>query len=191
MMHQFEEHVRIDCQEVFRHGRQEDPRFLRIYEGMQASFGNRQCAQNVCLHEAAHAVLMEQDGLRNVRFYGPTVYYDEGTDSFSAAGAGVRADDMPERQVDAAFVFEMTTQMAAGGVALREIGNVEGRVGDDHDYQEFLRMYLNDRITPPNLRRGTPEEFWERAQQAASARLGDGNTRERVLAKQAEYLRQL
>jgi len=43
---------------------------------MQDRFGDRQYGYRVCLHEAAHAILMEQSGIKNVHFSGPAILFD-------------------------------------------------------------------------------------------------------------------
>src|ERR1700684_1477981 len=75
-MIQFIEHVRIDVSQIVARHKQTDEAFKRLYWDMQDRFGDRQYGYRVCLHEAAHAILMEQSGIKNVRFSGPAILFD-------------------------------------------------------------------------------------------------------------------
>jgi hypothetical protein len=134
---QFVEHVKINCDDVVRHGLQQDPRFLKLYWNMQRDLGDRNYGREVCLHEAGHAVLMEQDAMTNVRFAGPDIIYDLVKRDFVGSSARAIADDQPNAVVDDDFVFKITSHMAAGGVTLRKLGNIDGHVGDDGDLADL------------------------------------------------------
>src|SRR5262245_36151633 len=67
---EFVKHVKIDCEGVIRRGLQHRRDFVELYRDMQKAFRDQAYAYEVCLHEAAHAVLMEKDGIQNVRFSG-------------------------------------------------------------------------------------------------------------------------
>jgi hypothetical protein len=80
--------VTIDCTHVISWFKHENPQFKDLYR-MQASFADKNYGYRVCLHEATHAVFMELDGIKNVRFTGPEIIYDYITDK--CLGAGGRA----------------------------------------------------------------------------------------------------
>jgi hypothetical protein len=182
----FIEHVKINCAGVIRFGKQRDRRFLSLYWDMQDRFGDRNYGHEVCLHEAAHAVLMEHDGIQNVRFAEPDIIYDPTTDEFIATSARVIGDDLPDAIVDDNFIFKIVSHMAAGGVALRTLANIE-ECGDEGDFEYFTRKYV---LNPPTTGE-TAEQYWKRVQDAVTARLSEPETRSKVLAKAQEYLRLL
>ena len=94
-----------------------DPRFLKLYWSIQRDFGDRSYGREVYLHEAAHAELMEQDGIQNVRFAGPDIIYDPTSDRFNASSARAIEDDKPHAVVDDDYIFKIVCHMVAGGVA--------------------------------------------------------------------------
>src|SRR6266480_224301 len=125
----FIEHVKIDCTDVERRGLRQNPGFLRLYWEMQNSFGDRKYGYEVSLHEAAHAILMEQDGLQNVRFSGPDVVYDVMTRQFKGSSARTIADDMPNAIVTDDFIFMITVHMVAGRMGLEKLADIKGYKG--------------------------------------------------------------
>jgi hypothetical protein len=131
---------------------------------------------------------MEQDGMANVRFAGPDIIYDPVRCDFFGSSARAIADDQPNAVVDDDYVFKITSHMAAGGVTLRKLGNIEGHVGDDGDLADFKRKFAHN---PPKATKETAEQFWKRAQDAVAARLDDPETRQKVLDKAQEYFRLL
>jgi hypothetical protein len=180
---QFIEHVKINCDDVVRHRLEQDPRFLKLYWSMQREFGTRNYGREVCLHEAGHAVLMEQDGMTNVRFVGPDIVYSPVRNEFVPSSARIIADDQPNAVVDDEYIFKITEHMAAGGMTLRKLGDIKGKAGDDGDFFDFERKFAN---IPPKSKE-TAEQFWKRAQDAVAARLDDPATKQRVLEKAQEY----
>jgi hypothetical protein len=192
MENRYNEHVRINRDDVVRQGRQTDPRFIELYRRMQAALSDREYGYRVCLHEAAHAVLMEQDGIKNVQFSGPEITYDPSNDDFS--GAYGRAEGDPESfQVTEALMFRKCLHSAAGGVALRKFAAVQKKdAGDGDDYAQCWMRYEALRLqSGRETLEETPKEFWKRAQEAASTRLDDPDTKTNVLAKAQEYLLKL
>jgi hypothetical protein len=192
MENRYNEHVRINRDDVVRQDRQTDPRFIDLYRRMQASLSDREYGYRVCLHEAAHAVLMEQDGIKNVRFSGPEITYDPSNDEFS--GAYGRAEGDPEPvQVIETLMFRKCVHSAAGGVALRKFGAVQEKdAGDGDDYRQCWMRYEALRLQSGGETLGeTAEEFWKRAQETASTRLDDPDTKVKVLAKAQEYFLKL
>lgn len=188
------ENVTIKYESVVLYGKEGDPRFNELYLHMQARFGNREYGYGVCLHEAAHAVLMEQDGVKNVRFVGPEITYDPSNDVFLPAAGKAEGDVEPMRPVTKERMFQKCVHSAAGGVALRvfRIAVHENDSGDGNDYRqcwmryEALRLQAGRETLEESL-----EEFWKRAQEAASLRLDDPDTRAKVLKKAEEYLMNL
>ena len=182
----FVKHVNINCDGVTRFGKQEDRRFVALYWDMQDRFGDRNYGYEVCLHEAAHAVLMQEDGIQNVRFAGPDIIYDPRTDKFIGSSARATGDDLLNVVVNDAFVFKITSHMAAGGVALRTLANVE-ECGDEEDYLDFTRKFAQYAPTSGE----TAKEYWKKAQDAVAVRLSEPETKSKVLARADEYLKKL
>jgi hypothetical protein len=181
----FIENVKINCDGVSRFGKQEDRRFVMLYWDMQDRFGDRDYGRNVCLHEAAHAEIMEQDGIQNVRFAGPDIAYDPRADRFIPSSARAIGDDQPNAVADDNYIFMIVCHMVAGGVALRLAGIAE--TGDDGDFQDFKRKYG---ANPPKSGE-EPEALWKRAQEAVAARLNEPETKRKVQARAEEYFRLL
>jgi len=178
--------VNINCNHVISWFKHEDPRFRKLYDKMQSDFANKNFGHRICVHEAAHAVLMELDGIKNVRFSGPEIYYNFERDVFGAAGARVRGDDQPDAIVDDSYKFMMTKHFVAGGIALRKfLGLKENETGEGGDYADFLRLYSKN---PPNNGE-TAEALWKRAQEAVDGMLNDAELKERIMRRADEYLR--
>lgn len=128
-----------------------DPRFRKLYWSIQRDFGDRSYGREVCLHEAAHAELMEQDGIQNVRFAGPDTIYDPTSDRFIASSARAIGDDRPHAVVDDDYIFKIVFHMVAGGVALRLAGIAVA--GDDGDFEYVKQSMLRILQSPAkNLR---------------------------------------
>ncbi len=173
------EHIKINCDDVTRRHLEQDPRFLKLYWNMQRDFGDRNYGRKVCLHEAAHAVLMEQDGIKNVRFAGPDIVYNPFRRDFDGSSARAIGDDQPDAIVDDIYIFKTVQHMVAGGVALRLLANIQDDVGDRGDYEDFARKYANRPLST-----GEPaEHVWSRAQDTVAARLAEPETRATVLAR--------
>jgi hypothetical protein len=181
-------HVPINCDHVVSWFKHEDARFKHLYERMQEDLSNEDFGYRICLHEAAHAVLMEMDGLKNVKFSGPEIYYNFNADAFSAAGARVTCDDQPNAIVDDAYKFMMTRHMVAGGVALRKFHGLKvEETGNNGDLADFLRLYKKN---PPTTGE-TPDAMWKRAEAAVDAMLDKAELKHRILARADEYFRVL
>ena len=71
-----------------------------------------------CLHEAAHAVVMEEDGILNTRFFGPAIQYNRTNKTLFPSGARIEPGEEPDRILNEALIFERTTQLVVGGIAL-------------------------------------------------------------------------
>src|SRR5271156_139729 len=153
----FVEHVKIGWDDIARRGMEKDSRFLTLYWSMQKEFGDRSYGRKVCLHEAAHAELMEQDGIQNVRFAGPAINYDAASKRFNARSAVAMGDDQPNAIADDDFIFKIVCHMAAGGVSLR-LKNI-AEAGDDEDFEDFKRRCS---AHPPKSGEN-PEALWKRA----------------------------
>ena len=173
--------VQIDCTSVARFGKLRDPRFLRLYSDMQHDFEDRNYGREVCLHEAAHAELMEQDGIQNVRFAGPDIIYDRASDKFIASSARAIGDDQPNATVNDNYIFMIVCHMVAGGVALRLAGRIE--TGDSSDFDDFKRKYA---ANPPKSEEKT-DALWKRAQDAIAVRLNEQETKRKVEERTEKY----
>lgn len=156
---------------------------LKIFE----LFRDPPFAFGTCLHEAAHAVLMEEDGIPNCRFFGPGIRYDRATRTLFPYGARIDPGKEPDRTLDEALIFERTTQLTVGGVALQKYAGIT-EVSDDEDYKDFLKRYS---ATPDTFRKENANDLWKRAQLNASTWLDKPETKQRVLARAQEYLRLL
>lgn len=153
---------------------------------MQDRFGDWGYGYEVCLHEAAHAILMEQDGISNVRFEKPAIVYDQRTDTFHGFGAMVHGDDTPDKKVDEAWILAVTAHTVAGGIALQEYEGVHpNEAGDSNDYKRFLKRCEDS----PGLLKEKPEDLWKRAQDVARTRLTEPATKAKVEARAQEYLK--
>jgi hypothetical protein len=181
----FVENVKIDCESVIRFGKQEDRRFVGLYWDMQERFGDRDYGHQVCFHEAAHAELMEQDGIQNVRFAGPDIVYDPIRDRFIASSGIAVGDDQPNAVVDDEYIFMITCHFVAGGVALRSAGIAE--TGDAGDFKYFQKKFA---ANPPKSGEKA-EAMWKRAQECVAARLTESETEKRVEARLEKYFRRL
>jgi hypothetical protein len=160
------------------------PRFVSLYWQMQESFRDRKYGKKVATHEAAHAVLMEQDNIPNVRFAGPDIRFN-GVD-FSGTCGRALGDDMPDAVVDDDFILMIASHAAAGGEALRN-ADIKDEVGDSGDYDDFARRYA---VNPAKSGEDA-KTFWEKARKAAATRLTEPETQEKVSAKADEYYRLL
>jgi|SRR6267378_591249 len=179
------EHVRINYADVIVNGKQQDPEFLKVYWAMQGRFSDEDFGYRVCLHEAAHAVLMEQDGIKNVRFEKPAILYRPSDGSFRSLAAMVHGDDTPDKSVDEARLLTLTTHAVAGGIVLQEYcGLKPEQTGSEHDYRQFLVGYFQ---TPPEALKTEPDDLWKQAQEIARSRLTDAATKAKVEARAWEY----
>jgi hypothetical protein len=179
------EHVRINYADVILNGKQHDPEFLKVYWAMQDRFSDEDFGYRVCLHEAAHAVLMEQDGIKNVRFEKPAVFYRPSDGSFPRLGAMVHGDDTPDKAVDEARLLTLATHAAAGGIALQEYFGVKPeQTGCEHDYSQFL---VGCAKAPLEALKTKPDDLWKQAQEIARSRLTDAATKAKVEARAWEY----
>ena len=180
--------VTIDCTHVISLFKHENPQFKDLYRRMQASFADKNYGYRVCLHEATHAVFMELDGIKNVRFTGPEIIYNYIIDKCVGAGGRATGDDQPEVKITDDYIFERTMHAAAGGVGLRVLRGVDGKdTGEDGDYRDFKRLY--DKNPPSNGE--PPEALWKRAQEAVATKLKDEEIKEKILSRASEYFRQL
>ena len=156
---------------------------LKIFE----LFGKPEYAVGICLHEAAHAILMEEAGVLNCRFFGPAIQYDRANRTLFPSGARIEPGKERDRKVDEALIFERTTQLAVGGVALQKYAGIT-EVSDDQDYKDFARKYAT---MPDALRKEEPNVLWKRAQLNASTWLDKPETKQKILARAQGYLQLL
>jgi len=153
---------------------------MKIYQ----LFRDPSYAVGTCLHEAAHAVVLEEDGVPNNMFFGPAIQYDRVTKTLFPSGARIEPGKERKRIVDAALIFERTTQLVVGGVALEKYAGIK-EVSDAKDYDDFKKKYAT---MPDDLRNEKPDDLWKRARENASSRLDSPETKMKVFEKASEYL---
>jgi hypothetical protein len=78
---------------------------VRILSGDYQLHQNPAYAVGACLHEAGHAVLMHDGGIKNIKFSGPGILRKPDGSLFPY-GARVDGDPQTDRMIDAAFIFE-------------------------------------------------------------------------------------
>lgn len=130
---------------------------------MLTLYGDPYYAVGTCLHEAAHGLMMEENGERNVRLFGPNISFGENGVLFPSA-ARVECDPRPEAVLTEELILQTTILMAVGGVAMEKYSGIK-EVSDQKDYDEFLKKY---NATPNGYFKEGPKNFWERAQNKAS-----------------------
>jgi hypothetical protein len=136
------------------------------------------------LHEAAHAIVLEDDGVPNVRLTGPGIQYNKHDGSLFAYGARVDHDEKPILTFDEQKIFESTMRMSVGGVAQEQYAGIV-EPSDDGDYGGFLKNYL---ALPEGLVKDDPKVYWKKAQDAAILRLDLPETKAKIFARIPEYL---
>jgi hypothetical protein len=151
----------------------------RIYE----LFRDPSYAVGTCLHEGAHGVLMEEDGIPN-KFLGPGIRYNRESKTLFPYGARIEPGKQTGRTATLAVIFEGTTHIAVGGVAMQKYAGIM-EVSDDQDCKDFLSKYAT---MPEELRTEKPADLWKRAQENARTRLDIPETKAKIFAKVPEYL---
>ncbi len=149
-------------------------------------YRNPAYAVGTCLHEGAHAILMTDGRVQNVKFSGPGILR-KSDGSLFPYGARVDGDPQTDRTIDAAFIFEKTTHMVVGGIAMQKYSGIK-EVSDAGDYGIFLR---NCASTPEFFKEEKPEELWARAVKHVDSWLEQPEIKSRIFARAAEYLEQL
>jgi len=181
--------VEIDCSGVAKYGYMTHPVFVKFYWDIQKDFSDHEFGRRVCVHEAAHALLMEADCIQNVRFLGPAIWFNQESKQFEGRGAMVLGDDMPPgTEITADLILNVSTHAAAGGVWLADVEGVVDAQGEERDYNDFL---IRCGTTPPHLRTESPEQLWKRAKAAALKRLTEPRMKEKVPVRAEQYLAQL
>src|SRR5690348_2693095 len=74
---------------------QTQQKFRTCRETLRQLYKDPSYAVGNCVHEAAHALIMEEDGIPNVRFRGPGILYDKQTMELFPYGARVDNDADP------------------------------------------------------------------------------------------------
>jgi hypothetical protein len=161
-------------------------RFRGVRETLRQLYKDPSYAVGNCVHEAAHALIMEEDALPNVRFSGPGILYNKQTDQIFPYGARVDNDADPTIPADENVVLRRTMHIVVGGIAMETYTGITEK-SDHADYtNSFLPNYLR---LPAQLRKEEPERFWERAQSAVkSGWLVLPGQKEKVLARALDYL---
>ena len=165
---------------------QMQPRFKSLRESLRQHYKDPGFAVGNCVHEAAHALIMEEDSLPNVRFGGPGILYDKRIDELFAYGARVDNDADSKIQLDETVILRRTMHNAIGGVVMYAYTGIEDK-SDDADYaRTFLPNYLR---LPAQFRKQSPEDFWKRAQDKVKTEwLAVPGQKEKVLARALDYL---
>jgi len=97
---------------------QNQPEFKKYRTRIYQLYRNPSYAVGTCLHESAHGILMEDNGVQNVKFSGPGILRKADGSLFPF---GARVDgDQTDRRIDAAFISEKTTHIVVGGVAMQK-----------------------------------------------------------------------
>jgi hypothetical protein len=147
---------------------------------IEENYSDPYYAVGVCLHEAAHGVMKEENGETNIKLCGPGIRFDENHVLFPYA-AYVTSD--PKLYAP----LQVTIMLTVGGVAMEKYSGIK-EVSDQKDYDEFLRQYNG---TPSGFFTEGAKEYWKRAQDAASAWADIPATKMKVFEKASEYLRLL
>jgi hypothetical protein len=178
--------VTVDVSDLVRQGVENHPVALELCWELQKQFEDSEFGYGVCLHEAAHAVLMEQDGWRNIQFKRPSIKYDPGNKMFYA-GAGIRGDRPLGAVTNLEFIEQVATHGNAGTVAIELLsGNRDRYKRDDRrDHAAFIKHCEN---WPPHIPWEDPELIWNRARDAATARIRNRQTTIKVTEKAREFL---
>jgi hypothetical protein len=140
-------------------------------------------ATGICLHEGAHGLMMEENGERNVRFFGPDISFGNNGALFPSA-ARVGCDPRPETVLTEELILQTTILLVVGGVAMEKYSGIR-EISDKKDYDDFLEKY---NATPPGYFKEEPKDFWKRAQGRASEWADVSATKTKVFEKASEYL---
>lgn len=135
------------------------PEFLRILHGMQRDLGVPGFVDSVCIHEAAHVLLISQlcDPSTEITFI-PSYITHDGGDKFSGYTASVKlpTDVRAKASLDVQTQFQLAAQIyAAGGVATRKLSGGFGP-GDEEDRNLFTAFCQRLGITDS-------EVYWQQA----------------------------
>jgi hypothetical protein len=126
---------------------------------------------------------MEEDGIPN-KFLGPGIRYNRESKTLFPYGARIEPGKQTGRTATLAVIFEGTTHIAVGGVAMQKYAGIM-EVSDDQDCKDFLSKYAT---MPEELRTEKPADLWKRAQENARTRLDIPETKAKIFAKVPEYL---
>ena len=143
-------------------------------------------ATGICLHEAAHGLMMEENGERNVRLFGPDISFGKNGALFPSA-AHVECDPQPEVVLTEGLILQTTTLLVVGGVAMEKYSGIK-EISDQKNYDDFLEKY---KATPDGYFKEGPKDFRNRAKDRASKWADIPETKTKVFEKASEYLRLL
>lgn len=145
-------------------------------------YGDPCYAVGICLHEAAHGLMMNENGESNVRLCGPDISWRDGV--LFPSAARVECDPRPEVPLTEQLILQTTVLLAVGGVAMEKYSGIK-EISDRKDYDDFLEKY---KTTPSGYFKESPEDFWKRAQRKASEWADVPQTKMKVFGKVSEYL---
>ena len=151
-----------------------------------ALYGDPYYATGICLHEAAHGLMMEENGEHKVRLCGPNISFGKNGALFPSA-ARVECDPPPETVLTEGLILQTTTLLVVGGVAMDKYSGIK-ETSDQKDYDDFLEKY---KVTPDGYFKEGPKDFWNRAKDRASKWVDIPETKTKVFSKASEYLRLL
>lgn len=146
-------------------------------------YGDPYYATGICLHEAAHGLIMEENGEHNIRFCPPGILRREDGNLFPY-GACVKCDPQPNLELTEELIFRKTKQLAAGGVVMKRYTGIN-EVSDAEDYAAFIK---NCAMTPAHLLKEDPRLLWKQAQDAVGHWLDLRDTKTKVFEMASEYL---
>ena len=180
--------VRINTDYIEQLGLQDEPGFIAARDKLLEKFKDRDFGRKVAIHEAAHAVFMEEMGVSNVELLDAEVDYDAERMKFTPLGPSVYGPIPLATSVDAARILAEAEVACAGGVAVRMFCGAAS-VGDAIDYRRFEER-IQSSIAGQMLRLD-PAEVWKRAQASVDAKLGDEQFAARVRTKADQYFEQM
>jgi hypothetical protein len=162
--------------------RKEPCKSLRIR--LMVLYGDPNYAVATCIHEAAHAVMMEELGQPNVRISGPDITLDR-NGSLVASGAWMQSDPEGEIEMTEELFLRQTARNATGDVAVQKYCGIGETGNDAQDFGDFFFKYY---ALQQEYNNGSPLEFWKRARAHADVWTDRPETKMRILTKAAEFL---
>lgn len=160
------------------------PSFKELKERLKRLYRNPVYGFAQCLHESAHAIVMEEDGIPRTIFGGPGIRYNRQTKTLFPYAAKIDPIGEPDQILDESLIFKRALHAAVGSVAIEKYAGVTEQ-SDDKDYKDFAEKYAT---MPAALRKEQPIDLWGRAQQKARMRLDNPQTRANIFARIPQYL---
>lgn len=141
--------VRIDFEQVPKE-RRGDPRFVGIRARINATYSDPNLIQQIAMHEAAHAIFLEEADTVGIKFFGPKIFYDSTKENpFDYQNASTKGSGRGGKQsFDAAWILKGAKACFAGGVAVRELMGVSdgGDATDTGLFDAFCDTLLASKL---------------------------------------------